>query len=141
MAEETPPAKDRQENAMSGTRIDPGGETGRTHRRAPLRRPRPPAAAQARARAVSLLAGVISVITTIVVLVLAAHIVFVAFEANTSNDLVTWIGDRATDLAWQFKDVFQPDDRKVEVAVNYGLAAVVYLAIGRVLVALVRRLA
>ncbi|MCP9969993.1 hypothetical protein LUX57_36395 [Actinomadura madurae] len=74
------------------------------------------------------------------VAILAVHIVFVAFEANTANDLVRWFGDRATDLCWQFKDVFQPENRKTEVAVNYGLAALVYLVVGRILVNLARRL-
>ncbi|WP_157430548.1 hypothetical protein [Actinomadura macra] len=85
-------------------------------------------------------ATVISLATTAVVLILAVHIVFVAFEANTGNGLVRWFAGRATDLAWQFKDVFQPANAKATVVVNYGLAAVVYLVIGRTLVSLVRRL-
>ncbi|MDL4772700.1 MULTISPECIES: hypothetical protein [Thermomonosporaceae] len=104
------------------------------------RRPTAAGAAAARRRAARVLATAVSVVTTVVVLVLAVHIVFVAFEANTANDLVRWTGDRATDLAWQFKDVFQPRDHKVEVAVNHGLAAVVYLVAGRILVGLIRRL-
>jgi hypothetical protein len=94
----------------------------------------------ARKRTVAALSTIISVITTVVVLVLAVHIVFVAFEANTANDLVRTAGDWAENLAWQFRDVFQPADHKVEVAVNYGLAALVYLIAGRIVVGLVRRL-
>ncbi len=124
-----------QEHAM--TRTEPGGE----HRAPRPRRPWTARAAGARRRAVGALATVISVVTTVVVLILAVHIVFVAFEANTANDLVRWFGDRATDLCWQFKDVFQPASHKTEVAVNYGLAALVYLVIGRIIVGLVRRLA
>lgn len=92
-----------------------------------------------RRRAVAWLVMLISIATTVVVLVLAVYIVFVAFDANTGNSLVHRISGWADDLAWQFKDVFQPRNHKVEVAVNYGLAAVVYLVIGRILVALVRR--
>ncbi|RFU38626.1 hypothetical protein DZF91_26685 [Actinomadura logoneensis] len=95
--------------------------------------------AAARQRAVSWLVTLISIVTTVVVLILAVHIVFVAFEANTGNALVHRIGIWADDLAWQFKDVFQPKNPKVGVAVNYGLAAVVYLVIGRIVVAVVRR--
>ncbi|MEU6041659.1 hypothetical protein ABZ801_40345 [Actinomadura sp. NPDC047616] len=94
----------------------------------------------ARRRAVSVLAGVVSLVTTLVVLVLAVHIVFVAFEANTGNELVRRVAGWAHDLAWQFKDVFQPANAKIEVAVNYGLAALVYLLAGRIVVGLVRRL-
>ncbi|MEV4256751.1 hypothetical protein AB0J52_26600 [Spirillospora sp. NPDC049652] len=118
----------------SASRTDPGG-TQRT------RRIGPPGggAAAARQRAVSWTVTIISIVTTVVVLILAVHIVFVAFDANTGNSLVHRISGWADDLAWQFKDVFQPKNRKVEVAVNYGLAAVVYLVVGRILIALVRR--
>ncbi|WP_225992459.1 hypothetical protein [Actinomadura montaniterrae] len=120
-------------HAMTGTRIDPGD-----HR---SRRPLAASAAAARKRTVDLIAAVISVVTTIVVLILAVHILFVVFEANTGNDIVHWFGARADELAWQFKDVFQPDNAKVDVAVNYGLAALVYLVVGRIIVSVVRRAA
>ncbi|MEU5994592.1 hypothetical protein ABZ806_36935 [Spirillospora sp. NPDC047418] len=129
------PARDpAQEHGM--TRTEPGGD----HRAPRVRRSLKDRAGGARRRTAGAIATVISVVTTLVVLILAVHVVFVAFEANTANDLVRWFGDRATDLCWQFKDVFQPADHKTEVAVNYGLAALVYLVIGRVLVGLVRRL-
>ncbi|MFI6518584.1 hypothetical protein ACIBF1_23715 [Spirillospora sp. NPDC050679] len=129
-----------QETPMTGgTRTEPGEPAG-ARRHTPARRLPGGGAAAARKRAVSLLAGLVSIVTTIVVLVLAVHIVFVVFEANASNDLVSRVGDWAGDLAWQFKDVFQPEDPKLAVAVNYGLAALVYLVIGRLLVTLIRRL-
>ena len=37
------------------------------------------------------------------------------------------------------KDFFTLDDRKLQVAVNWGLALVVYLAAGRVISSLLRR--
>ncbi|MDL4820465.1 hypothetical protein [Actinomadura opuntiae] len=120
-------------HAMTGTRVDPG-----EHR---ARRRFGGSGAATRKRAVGLLATVISVVTTVVVLILAVHILFVVFEANTGNDIVHWFGARADDLAWQFKDVFQPDNAKADVAVNYGLAALVYLVVGRVIVSAVRRAA
>ncbi|HEY8479235.1 MAG TPA: hypothetical protein VIL71_05315 [Spirillospora sp.] len=95
--------------------------------------------AAARRRLAAVVATVVSVITTVVVVVLAVHIVFVAFEANTGNDLVRWFGERATDLSWQFKDVFQPENPKISVAVNYGMAALVYLIAGRILVGMIKR--
>ncbi|TYB46105.1 hypothetical protein [Actinomadura chibensis] len=119
------------------TRVDPGrGQDG-----PPARRSLTARAAAARRRTVGVLATAVSAATTLVVAILAVHIVFVAFEANTANGIVQWFGDRAHELCWQFKDVFQPSDPKLEVAVNYGLAAVVYLVGGRIVVALVRRLA
>ncbi|GAA1579499.1 hypothetical protein GCM10009678_72710 [Actinomadura kijaniata] len=133
--------------AGGATRTEPGdpGRTGGTHRepRAGTRRwaPRGRGLRTARRQAVGLLAALVSIITTVVVLILAVHILFAVFEANTGNELVAWVGDRARDLAWQFKDVFEPEDPKVSVAVNHGLAAVVYLVIGRIVVALIRRAA
>lgn len=132
-AQEADPAR-TQEHGM--TRTEPGGD----HRAPRVRRSLRDRTAGARRRTAGAIATAVSVVTTLVVLILAVHIVFVAFEANTANDLVRWFGDRATDLCWQFKDVFQPADHKTEVAVNYGLAALVYLVIGRALVGLVRRL-
>jgi len=103
-------------------------------------RSRPSTLTTVRRRAVSAVATGVSVVTTVVVLVLAVHIVFVVFEANTANDLVRVTGERAHDLAWQFRDIFQPADPKAEVAVNYGLGALVYLIAGRIVVGLIRRL-
>ncbi|TDD26728.1 hypothetical protein E1287_35975 [Actinomadura sp. KC06] len=121
-----------QEHAM--TRIDPGDARDERERRSFSS-----GAAAARRRAAGIAATAVSAVTTVVVVVLAVHITFVAFEANTANDLVRWFGDRATDLCWQFKDVFQPENPKAEVAVNYGLAALVYLIAGRLLIGLIRR--
>ncbi|MEV5575660.1 hypothetical protein AB0L06_36960 [Spirillospora sp. NPDC052269] len=127
----------------SASRTEPGG-TSRTRRLGPSggggHGDGGGGMAAARQRAVAWTVMLISIVTTVVVLILAVHIVFVAFDANTGNTLVHRISGWADDLAWQFKDVFQPKNHKVEVAVDYGLAAVVYLVIGRILVALVRRI-
>ncbi|MFC4910767.1 hypothetical protein [Actinomadura gamaensis] len=120
----------------SAARTEPGG-TSRTRRLGPSGEGGGVAAA--RRRAVAWAVTLISVVTGVVVVILAVHIVFVAFDANTGNALVHRISVWADNLAWEFKDVFQPKNHKAEVAVNYGLAAVVYLVIGRLLIALVRR--
>lgn len=124
---------DRTEGTADGasTRTAPGAPRARRSFSA--------GAAAVRRRAASAAATAVSVCTAVVVIILAVHVVFVVFEANTSNDLVRWFGERATDLSWQFKDVFQPDDPKIAVAVNYGLAALVYLIAGRIAVGLIRR--
>lgn len=38
------------------------------------------------------------------------------FEANPANSFVDFIADAASTLAWFFKDLFELDDRKLEVA-------------------------
>ncbi|WP_242900569.1 hypothetical protein [Actinomadura terrae] len=125
-----------EEPARSEGRRTPSGE-----REPSARRPRfRIRGAAVRRRAVDLVATAVALATTVVVAVLAFHIVFVAFEANTGNEIVRWVGARAHTLAWEFKDVFQPSNAKVGIAVNYGLAGLVYLVAGRVAVAVVRRL-
>ncbi|SNT59522.1 hypothetical protein SAMN05443665_105310 [Actinomadura meyerae] len=137
MADPTSTSTSTGTSTGTSARTEPGGE----HRAPGPRRQFTARAAGVRRRAAGALATLVSVVTTVVVAVLAVHIVFVAFEANTANGIVHWFGERAVDLSWQFKDVFQPANPKAEVAVNYGLAALVYLVIGRALVGVVRRLA
>lgn len=79
------------------------------------------------------LARVISVITTIVVLLIVAGILLIVLAANPSNDIVSFITDVGETLVGPFENLFNLDDRKAEVAVNWGIAAVVYLVIGRIL--------
>ncbi len=85
------------------------------------------------ARARTGLARAISIVTTVVVLFIIAGIVLFVLEANKSNDIVSVINDVAEALAGPFEDLFTLDDQKLEVAVNWGLAALVYAIVGRVL--------
>lgn len=126
---------------MADERARPA-ETGgtRTSAPAPTRRlTRTRTAPGPRARTAEIIATIIGTVTLLLVGVLAVHIVFVVFEANTGNGIVDAVRGWADALAWQFKDVFQPEDPKWAVTVNYGLAALVYLVIGRMIAALVRR--
>ena len=78
------------------------------------------------------LAAIIWIIAVIAAFFLIMHIILVIFEANPANVLVDFISDVANTLAWVFKDLFTPDDAKLRVFLNFGLAALVYLALGRV---------
>ena len=84
------------------------------------------------ARAVTLLAGAIA-------LVLVAGIVLVALEANRSNEIVQAVRDAAAFLAGPFDDLFKLDSNKAEKAVNWGIAAVVWLMLGRLIARLLLR--
>lgn len=64
--------------------------------------------------------------------VLAGNIAFVVLGANPGNSVVATSGRLADGLVLFFKDLFVLTDPKVNVAVNYGLAAVAYFAVGRV---------
>jgi hypothetical protein len=91
-------------------------------------------------RVVNMIATGVMVLAVVIACVLALHIVFVVFSANTGNGIVEFVNGWATDLAYGFKDLFVPKDAGIRVAVNYGLAAVVYLVAGRIIAGIIRRL-
>jgi hypothetical protein len=92
-------------------------------------------AAKARAsiaRAVILIAGLVAA-------VLVLGILLVLLKANRSNDLVKAVRDAAGFLAGPFDGLFTFDRRRVTIAVNWGIAAVVWYALGRVIARLILR--
>ena len=74
-----------------------------------------------------------------VALILVAGIVLVVLGANQSNELVQAIHDAAKFLAGPFDNLFDLKRHKVEVAVNWGVAAVVWYALAKLLARLVAR--
>jgi hypothetical protein len=77
------------------------------------------------------LARFITLVAALVALVLVLGIVLVLLEANRSNDLVQAVRDAASFLAGPFDGLFTLDSNKAEKAVNWGIAAVVWYAVGR----------
>jgi hypothetical protein len=82
----------------------------------------------------------ISAIFGVIALILILHIVFVTVGANADGGLVGALKDLAGTLAWGFKDLFTNANIKLQTFLNYGLAALVYLAVGAVLHRLFRNL-
>jgi hypothetical protein len=72
---------------------------------------------------------ILAIIFGFIALIILLHLAFVLLEANPHNPLVNFIGDLANWFSWLFRDMFRVDDPKVRAIVNYGLAALVYLAI------------
>jgi hypothetical protein len=85
------------------------------------------------------IARIVSLITTVVVGLIVVGIVLILLEANRDNAIVDWLVGAAEFLAQPFENMFQPDGFKTEIAVNWGLAAVVYAIVGGVIVRLFRR--
>jgi membrane-bound ClpP family serine protease len=77
----------------------------------------------------------------IVALVILAGIVLVLLDANMGNAIVRGIHDAASFLVGPFKNVFSPKSHKANIAVNWGLAAVVYLLVGSLIAGLLVRMA
>jgi hypothetical protein len=82
------------------------------------------------ARLVRFVAGVIAAI-------IVAGILLVVLEANPANDIVNAVHDVAEWLVGPFDDMFTLDDKKAEVAVNWGIAAAVYLIVGMIVAGLI----
>ena len=91
------------------------------------------------ARGFGLLARVITLVTGLIAALIVIAILFRVFEANSANDIVSWVTDAARTLVGPFDRLFTPRNEKVEIAVNWGIAAVLWVAAGRVIAGLIRR--
>ncbi len=95
----------------------------------------------------SILAVVVTVAASVFAAILALHVVFVLFKATPTNTIVMHINSWAHDFAGPFRTLFAFHDKKHHLnvkltdAVNYGVAAIVYLLGGRLLAGFLRRLA
>ena len=89
--------------------------------------------------ALGLLARVVDLVTAVVAVIIAVGVLLVVLEANQSNEIVNAILDAARWLVGPFDSIFTLDDHKLEVAVNWGLALLVYVVVGRLISSLLRR--
>jgi hypothetical protein len=85
------------------------------------------------------LARFVILATGAIAAVLILGIVLTVLEANRSNDIVQLVRDAAGFLAGPFDDLFKLESNKAEVAVNWGVAAVVWLVLGRLVASLLLR--
>ena len=76
------------------------------------------------------LARVVRLIVAIIVLIIVAWIVLVLFKANATNAIVSDVHDAARWLAGPFDGIFSFHNARVALAVNWGLAVVVYVIVG-----------
>jgi len=86
------------------------------------------------ARMVRLLAGLIA-------LLIVAAIVLKVLGANGANVVVKDVHDAAAWFVGPFKTVFSIRGAKLAMAVNWGLAVVVYVVVGGLIASLIARLA
>lgn len=86
-------------------------------------------------------ARLVRLAAALVVLVIAVAIVLRVVGANPANSVVSDIHDAGRALVGPFKNVFTIRNAKVDLAVNWGLAAIVYLIVGGLLAQLIARTA
>jgi hypothetical protein len=88
---------------------------------------------------VSLLARVVQLVVSIVVLIILAGILLVVLKANPANSIVSEIHDWARWLAGPFDGMFSFHSADTAIAVNWGIAAAVYLFAGVLIARLLGR--
>ena len=84
-------------------------------------------------------AKIVSLITSVVVGLIVLAIILVLLEASRSNAIVDWLVGAGDFLSKPFHGIFSLDGHKATVAVNWGLAALVYGFVGGFIVRLLRR--
>ena len=84
-------------------------------------------------------ARVIATIGTIVAAIIVAGIVLKVLDANASNDIVNVVLDAAGWLVGPFKGLFSIDDADWQTVANWGLAALVYFLVARLIARLLMR--
>jgi len=97
------------------------------------------AGARGFATGAGLLARVVRLVVSIIVLIIVAGIVLVVLKATPGNSIVSQIHDWARSLAGPFDGIFSFHNARVAIAVNWGIAAVVYVIVGGLIVRLIGR--
>lgn len=88
-----------------------------------------------------LISRLVRLVTWIVVIVIVAAILLRVLGANPANTIVRDVHDVARALVGPFKNLFTIKNPKVSIAVNWGIAALVYLIVGNLIASLIARLA
>jgi hypothetical protein len=82
-----------------------------------------------------LITAVASVVAAIIVVAIVLHLL----NANPSNTIVDAIHQAGSWLSSPFHNLFSPKDGDLRMALNWGLAALVYLVVARVIARIVMR--
>jgi hypothetical protein len=92
------------------------------------------------ARVFALVATLVRVVCSVIAAVIVIHAVFVLFEANPANGLVSFTASWRDTFGWFTKDLFTPADPKIAETINDGLAALIWVVAGNLLSKLIVRL-
>ena len=83
-----------------------------------------------------MLARIVRIAAAVVCGIIALAILFVLLDANAGNSIVSTVLDWGKTLAGPFDGIFHLDSAKWTVAVNYGIAIVVYTIVAGLIVRL-----
>jgi hypothetical protein len=81
----------------------------------------------------------VHLVVGVIALIVVAGILLALLKANPGNSIVSEVHDGASSLAGPFNGMFSFHSAQVAIAVNWGIAAVVYLLIGGLITQLLSR--
>jgi hypothetical protein len=84
----------------------------------------------------ALVARIVRIAAAVVCGIIALAIVLILLDANTSNSIVSTLLDWGKTLAGPFDGIFHLDSAKGTVALNYGIAIIVYALVAALVVRL-----
>jgi hypothetical protein len=87
----------------------------------------------------SAVGAVIMLIVGVIALILVLHIIFVLIGTNSGNTIVSTDANWAGHLAAWFKGLFTTSSARWNTLLDYGLATICYLIVGRLITGLVER--
>ena len=111
----------------SASEVDTDGRPVRVSRRQGRREG---AGVRAFGQGVGLLVRAVQLVVSLVVLIIVAGILLVVLKANPANSIVSEVHSWARWLAGPFDGMFSFHSANDAIAVNWGIAAVVYLFVG-----------
>ena len=89
----------------------------------------------ARVAIARLVTAAAAVVAAIIVLAIVLHLL----NANPSNQIVDAIHQAGSWLSSPFHGIFSPSDGDLRMALNWGIAALVYLVVARIIARVVAR--
>ena len=99
----------------------------------------PVMASNGSARVFEIIATVVRVVCSVIAAVIVVYAIFVFFEANPANPLVSFARGWREDFGWFTVNLFQPSDPKIAETINAALAAVIWVVVGSVISKLIVR--
>lgn len=94
-----------------------------------------------RVRVVRTVCTIINLVCGLFAAVLGLHIILVLFEANPNNGFASFVEGFSGAVSLGLRGLFTPDNAKLQVLFNDGLAAIAWLVIAGVLTYAIRQFA
>lgn len=101
----------------------------------------PVMASNGSARAFELIATIVRVVCSVIAAVILVYAVFVLFEANPDNPLVSFAAGWREDFGWFTVNLFTKPNPKMAEVINSVVAAIIWVVAGSLLSKLIVRLA